>query len=82
MVPKTVQIRDLDDETYAGLVRRAADEGVSVPELLRREASRLAREPSIKQWLANLQPKSTHITREQVLETFDELRGEWPNAGD
>jgi len=26
-MPKTVQIRDLDDEVYAALVRRAAEEG-------------------------------------------------------
>jgi hypothetical protein len=37
-----VQIRDIDDEVYAGLVRRTAEEGVTVPELLRREAARLA----------------------------------------
>ena len=41
-MPKTVQIRDIDDEVYAGLVRRAGEEGITVPELLRREASRLA----------------------------------------
>lgn len=41
-MPKTVQIRDIDDEVYAALVRRAADEGITVPELLRREAVRLA----------------------------------------
>lgn len=38
-----MQIRDLDDDVYAALVRRAAEAGVSVPELLCREATRLAR---------------------------------------
>jgi hypothetical protein len=47
-VPKTVQIRDLDDEVYAGLVRRAAEARVSVPELLRAEAVRLAARPSVE----------------------------------
>ena len=41
-MPKTVHIRDLDDEVYAKLARRAAEAGVSVPELLRAEAVRLA----------------------------------------
>ncbi len=41
-MPKTVQIRDLDDEVYAALARHAAEARVSVPELLRREAERLA----------------------------------------
>ena len=29
-MPKTVQIRDIDDEIYAALVRRAAEEGITV----------------------------------------------------
>jgi hypothetical protein len=38
-MPKTVQIRGIDDAVYAGLARRAAEEAVTVPELLRRPAS-------------------------------------------
>lgn len=34
-----MQIRDIDDEVYAGLVRRAAEDGITVPGLLRREAT-------------------------------------------
>lgn len=41
-MPKTIQIRDLDDEVYLALGRRAADAGVTIPELLRQEAERLA----------------------------------------
>ena len=48
-MPKTVQIRDIDDEVYAGLLRRAAEEGVTVPELLRREAAKLAARPSMSE---------------------------------
>jgi len=51
-MPKTVQIRDIDDEVYAALVRRAGEAGITVPELLRREAARLAARPSVAQWLA------------------------------
>ena len=39
---KTVRIRNIDDEVYAGLLRRAGEEGITVPELLRRAAVRLA----------------------------------------
>ncbi|MGI8628609.1 MAG: hypothetical protein ACR2LV_00350 [Solirubrobacteraceae bacterium] len=46
-----MQIRDLDDDIYAGLVRRAAETRVSVPELLRAEAARLAARPSVEAWL-------------------------------
>ena len=37
---KTIQIRDVDDQVYAALVRQAAAAGVTVPDLLRREATR------------------------------------------
>ena len=80
-MPKTVQIRDIDDDVYAGLVRRAAEEQITVPELLRREATRLAARPSIKQWLARTGRRPSEVSTAEVLATLDEWRGEWPNAG-
>lgn len=71
---KTIQIRDIDDEVYAGLRRRAAEEGVSVPELLRGEAARLAARPSIATWLASTRRRSSAVGANAVLETLDELR--------
>ncbi len=79
-MPKTVQIRDLDDDVYAALVRRAAETGVSVPELLRAEATRLAARPSIEEWLARTRRRSTPIDRAEVLAALDEQRGAWPDA--
>ena len=80
-MPKTVQIRDIDDDVYAALARRAAESGLTVPELLRREAARLARLPTMEEWLARTQRRPSDITRAEVLATLDDLRGEWPNAG-
>ncbi len=80
-MPKTVQIRDLDDEVYAGLVRRAAESGTSVPELLRAEAARLAARPSVEEWLQRTRRRSSTLERLQVLDALDEQRGAWPDAG-
>lgn len=80
-MPKTVQIRDLDDEVYAALARRAAEAGITVPELLRREASRLAARPSVEEWLARTRRRPSDITTAEVLDALDELRGPWPDAG-
>ena len=80
-MPKTVQIRDLDDEVYAGLSRRAAEEGISVPELLRVEAARLAARPSIEEWLRRTRQRSSDLDRTQVRDALDEQRGAWPDAG-
>jgi antitoxin FitA len=74
-MPKTIQIRDVDDEVYAGLRRRAAEEGVTVPELLRAEATRLAERPSIATWLASTRRRSSAVDADDVLEALDELRG-------
>ena len=79
-MPKTVRIR-IDDEIYAALARRAADERVTVPELLRREASRIAARPSVSRWLARTSRPASAITTAQVLSTLDEWRGAWPDAG-
>jgi len=80
-MPKTVQIRDIDDDVYAELVKRAADAGVTVPELLRREAARLASRPSVEDWLERTRRRPSTITRAEVLDALDELRGDWPDAG-
>jgi len=75
-----VQIRDIDDDVYAGLVRRAAEEGITVPELLRREAARLASRPSMAEWLSRIGRRPSAISTADVLSTLDEWRGEWPDA--
>lgn len=80
-MPKTVQIRDIDDDVYAGLVRHAAEEGVTVPELLRREAAKLAARPSMSTWLARIGRRPSAVSTSEVLASLDEWRGEWPDAG-
>jgi hypothetical protein len=81
MMPKTIQIRDLDDDVYAGLVRRAAEAGVTVPELLRTEAARLAARPSVATWLERTRRRTSQIDRADVLSALDEHRGPWPGVG-
>jgi hypothetical protein len=79
-MPKTVQIRDIDDAVYSALVRRAAEAGLTVPDLLRREAARIASRPTVEEWLARTRRRPSSITRAEVVEALDELRGPWPDA--
>ena len=79
-MPKTVQIRDIDDETYAGLQHHAAAAGTTVPELLRREAARIASRPTVDEWLARTRRRASTISRSEVIEALDEVRGPWPDA--
>ena len=80
-MPKTVQIRDIDDEVYLALTRRAAQVGLTVPEMLRREAARLASRPSVEEWLERTRRRPSAISRDEVLDAIDGVRGPWPDAG-
>jgi antitoxin FitA len=79
-MPRTIQIRDLDDDVYQALVRRASEAGLTVPELLRREAARLASRPTVEEWLARTRRRPSVVSSDEVLETLDEQRGPWPDA--
>jgi antitoxin FitA len=79
-VPKTIQVRDLDDDVYEALRRRASEAGLTVPELLRREATRLAARPTVEEWLARTRRRPSQIGRADVVAALDELRGQWPDV--
>lgn len=78
-MPKTLQIRDLDDHTYDALRKRAAREGVSVPELVRRELVRIAALPSALEWLEMVKRPVIHNDIDAVA-ALEETREEWLNA--
>ena len=52
---KLVQIRNVPDEVHAVLAARAAEAGVSLADFLRGELSRMARRPSLEEFLARLE---------------------------
>lgn len=80
-MPRTIQIRDLDDDLYDALRCRAAEAGTTVPELLRREALRLVARPTVEEWMARTSRRPSGIDRADVIAALDESRGEWPGAG-
>lgn len=75
-MPKTVQIRDIDDDTYAALVIRAAAEGISVPEYLRREIARLTARPTVAEWLKRTQGRRLERRPSDAVAVLDEIRGD------
>jgi hypothetical protein len=79
-VRKTIVLRNVDDAVYAALRRRASEAGLTVPELLRREATRLAARPTVEEWLARTKRRPSLIDRADVIVALDELRGQWPDA--
>jgi len=77
-MPKSIQIRDVPDEDYEVISRRAAEIGVTVPEYLRREVERLAARPTVGEWLERTRRRPGKRTRIDTLRALDELRGPWP----
>ena len=73
-MPKTIEIRGIDDDVYLALVKLAAESGISVPELLRREAAKLVARPSLESWLDRTRGRSSPSNRDDVLEALDEMR--------
>lgn len=75
---KTVQIRDLDDETYATLRRRAAANGLSLASYLRRELTQMATLPTMTEWLERADARRQHanVSREALLTAIDDLHAE------
>jgi hypothetical protein len=78
-MPRTVQIRDLDDDVYDALRRRAAEFGLSVPEYLRQEAGRLASRLTVTEWLARTRRRGKAIGPLDTLAALEETRGPWPD---
>lgn len=75
-MPKTVQVRDIDDDVYDALRRRAAEVGMSVPEFLRRETERIASRMSASEWLTRTRGSDT-VSRKDIQAALDEIRGDW-----
>jgi hypothetical protein len=79
---KTVQIREIPDETYHQLAQRAAEARVSVPDYLRRLAERDIARPSVAEWIERTRLRGGPQRESDVIEALDDIRGPWPgNAG-
>jgi len=77
---KTVQIRDISDETYRRLQQQAAESGLSVPEYLKRTAERIAKRPTNTEWLERTRVRGGSVRSTDSVAALDELRGPWPTA--
>jgi hypothetical protein len=75
-MPKTVQIRNLDDRAYTLLRTRAAAENLSLTAYLKRELEILASRPTMAEWLDQIdrQRPETGPTTDEIVRTIRELR--------
>ena len=76
---KTVQVREIPEETYRKLAQRAAEAKVTVPDYLRRLAERDVARPTVAEWVERTRRRGGPVRQSDVIEALDELRGPWPD---
>ena len=74
---KMVQIRDVPDEVHSILKARAAREGMSLSDFLKRELQRTAERPSMQEWLdrtKTARPIASQVRSAQVIRELRDSR--------
>jgi len=71
---RMIQIRNVPDEVHRKLKIRAAREGVTLSELLAREARRLAEQPSLEEMLERLKARRPVKLRTSAAAIIREVR--------
>jgi len=69
-----VQVRDVPDRVHGTLKARAAREGMSLSDFLKRELARAAERPSMQEWLDRAQQAQPIRTRTSAVQAIRELR--------
>ena len=72
-----VQIRDMPDDVHSILKARAAREGMSLSDFLKRELERSAEKPTMREWLERTKqakPIRSTTTAAQVIRELRESR--------
>jgi len=73
-MPKMIQVRSVPDQVHSVLKARAAREGMSLSNFLKRELERIAARPSMREWLENVSGARPISTRQSAAEVIRELR--------
>jgi plasmid stability protein len=69
-----VQIRDMADDVHSVLKARAAREGMSLSDFLKRELERAAEKPSMREWLEHTKQAKPIRSTISPAQAFRELR--------
>ena len=72
-----IQVRDVSDDVHRVLKSRAALEGMSLSDFLKRELERVAERPSMKEWLEGtkaLKPTRSRTSSAQIIRELRDSR--------
>lgn len=71
---KMIQIRDVPDQVHSTLKARAACEGMSLSDYLKRELERTAEQPSLREWLERARQAKPIPLKQSTEQMIRELR--------
>jgi hypothetical protein len=71
---KMIQIRDVPDQVHSTLKARAAREGMSLSDYLKRELERTAEQPSLREWLERVKQAKPIPLKQSTEQIIRELR--------
>ena len=71
---KMIQIRDVPDQVHSTLKARAAHEGMSLSDYLKRELERTAEQPSLREWLERVRQAKPIPLKRSTEQMIRELR--------
>jgi plasmid stability protein len=69
-----VQVRDVPDHVHGTLKSRAAREGMSLSDFLKRELARVAERPTMQEWLDRAQQAKPIRSKTSPAQAIRELR--------
>ena len=71
-----IQIRDVPESVHGTLKSRAAREGMSLSDFIKRELERVAERPTMQEWLERTQRAKPIPTKRSAAQVIRELRDE------
>jgi plasmid stability protein len=71
---KMVQVRDVPDRVHSTLKARAAREGMSLSDFIKRELERVAERPTMREWLEGMQQVKPIRAKQSAAQVVREMR--------
>ena len=71
---KMIQVRDVPESVHATLKSRAAREGMSLSDFIKRELERVAERPTMQEWLERTQNTKAIPSKRTPAQVIRELR--------
>jgi plasmid stability protein len=75
-MPKMIQVRDVADDVHGALKARAAREGLSLSDFLKRELKQMVERPTIQEWLERTRQAKPISSPKNAAQVIRELRDE------